>query len=72
MKFGYKNMVSNHVWNIVSNVKVIDKIYMDENRNSWLLKNKYKENLYGRMCIFELKIWNVLNLFKYTYINCWF
>lgn len=36
MKFGYKNMVSNHVWNVVSNVKVIDKIYMDENRNSFV------------------------------------
>lgn len=33
----------------------IDEIYIDENRNSFygFLKNKFKENLDGRICIFE-------------------
>lgn len=29
-EYGFKS----RIWNIVSNVKGIDKIYMDENRNS--------------------------------------
>lgn len=62
------------IWNIVSNVKGIDEIYIDENKNSFygFLKNKFKENLDGRMCIFEnIKyIKFILNI--YISNCCWF
>lgn len=60
------------IWNIVSNVKSIDEIYIDENKNSFygFLKNKFKENLDGRICIFEnIKyIKFILNIYIYQIV----
>lgn len=67
-EYGFKS----RIWNIVSNVKSIDEIYIDENKNSFygFLKNKFKENLDGRICIFEnIKyIKFILNIYIYQIV----